>query len=966
MNKTPTPFGDRPPLKDTSKKFINTPRSSKLLAAPSLSIKKIYPLQQIDEKQQQQQQQPIVHVQKLNTSDRTPCLIDTSTPKKDGYLPSLTTRTNNNSIAIVNSMSNNLHNDNNNINNMKNNGTTATTTHTTNSNTIVKKMTGNELSKWQQTWREILPKSFVYFEQDDSNERDKRKAMIALKKLGATIEPFFCENITIIISKRPYNKSIQYPKGDIFKYAAKKQLKVWNIEKVFRFLNHLGEPIPDLDEYDKVISLRNTNNVSNINNNQITNNTQLSNLLMNERLFGPSDRDPNVRRNDFKYFTDFYLYIYDISHKTRPVAIREWKDKFSCPRMHHTTNGKSLFVPEAKSQNPINILKRHQRRLQCLNDTFSYREIVIESSYDETKKNNLQRHPTYEERISFKRKWEEIYYKNYPDEAPFVKLRTQYLSLNPNDKKMFKHMFEDNTDNEKSKNINNNNNNNDDDSIMSRELIDLSSSVKRRKVETKITEHVEHLSDQIEKTNFDNNNKSQDAEIINELDDHDINEQPDSKNNKDTGNIKYIAEISDNKQIISKNEKEDEVNVEAIEEDKNEENNANRSTKKDGDINTEKNEIERNANINEGKNHNDTVREKNNENNESDSDIDISNLISDKIDVIDEINNHLVNQDNKIDDKNDQLSKLSRSKKMPKLMRQDSLINGMSQNISGDGKLLCEYGEIVASGIQASGVNPSGTCSHGNTACNIGNGLGPSKSQVVNKTLVNEHKRIVVLTPLVNNRPKNRDLATMNTTTNKTKVVNSSNKENEKLVTVMVADETIPEEQDEVMVGYKESSNKNTTTINEDELAALRSVEAANPFLSDKYSKQYNNTNSKVKNNVQNQNNLINNEKLGANKNIKLCNKNLKDNNKNIIENENSGQSQKKNNTVTLGVFKEQKQEKSKHELRPGYCENCRVKYSDFSDHIVSEKHRSFAQDDGNFKQIDNLIKLLDSVNHVV
>lgn len=41
---------------------------------------------------------------------------------------------------------------------------------------------------------------------------------------------------------------------------------------------------------------------------------------------------------------------------------------------------------------------------------------------------------------------------------------------------------------------------------------------------------------------------------------------------------------------------------------------------------------------------------------------------------------------------------------------------------------------------------------------------------------------------------------------------------------------------------------------------------------------------------------------------------------------------------------------------KPGYCENCRIKYDDFTEHIYSRKHRKFATDQGNFVDIDALI----------
>ncbi|ODQ77961.1 hypothetical protein BABINDRAFT_163011 [Babjeviella inositovora NRRL Y-12698] len=46
---------------------------------------------------------------------------------------------------------------------------------------------------------------------------------------------------------------------------------------------------------------------------------------------------------------------------------------------------------------------------------------------------------------------------------------------------------------------------------------------------------------------------------------------------------------------------------------------------------------------------------------------------------------------------------------------------------------------------------------------------------------------------------------------------------------------------------------------------------------------------------------------------------------------------------------------------RPGYCENCRVKYDHFDDHIESSKHRTFAVNDTNFGEIDRLMHKLNS-----
>ncbi|KAF2874307.1 sporulation-specific protein 6 [Massariosphaeria phaeospora] len=47
-------------------------------------------------------------------------------------------------------------------------------------------------------------------------------------------------------------------------------------------------------------------------------------------------------------------------------------------------------------------------------------------------------------------------------------------------------------------------------------------------------------------------------------------------------------------------------------------------------------------------------------------------------------------------------------------------------------------------------------------------------------------------------------------------------------------------------------------------------------------------------------------------------------------------------------------------ELKPGYCENCRDKFNDFDEHILSRKHRKFAVTADNWKELDALLAQLD------
>ncbi|KAF2001943.1 hypothetical protein P154DRAFT_431816 [Amniculicola lignicola CBS 123094] len=43
-------------------------------------------------------------------------------------------------------------------------------------------------------------------------------------------------------------------------------------------------------------------------------------------------------------------------------------------------------------------------------------------------------------------------------------------------------------------------------------------------------------------------------------------------------------------------------------------------------------------------------------------------------------------------------------------------------------------------------------------------------------------------------------------------------------------------------------------------------------------------------------------------------------------------------------------------ELKPGYCENCREKFNDFDEHVVSRKHRKFANTQDNWDVLDKLL----------
>ncbi|EPX70958.1 Hsk1-Dfp1 kinase complex regulatory subunit Dfp1 [Schizosaccharomyces octosporus yFS286] len=52
-------------------------------------------------------------------------------------------------------------------------------------------------------------------------------------------------------------------------------------------------------------------------------------------------------------------------------------------------------------------------------------------------------------------------------------------------------------------------------------------------------------------------------------------------------------------------------------------------------------------------------------------------------------------------------------------------------------------------------------------------------------------------------------------------------------------------------------------------------------------------------------------------------------------------------------------QRKIRIDPKPGYCENCREKFDNFEMHIRGRRHRKFAENDENFKELDELFELV-------
>lgn len=222
------------------------------------------------------------------------------------------------------------------------------------------RLVGDELKSWQASWRKIMRESVVYFDTQgcDSNnatqQQEQKRAQRALKLVGCEIVPFYDRDVTIIVSRRGFSASKLYPVNDIFHDAAALKTKVWDFEKVFRFLKNLGVSESAAQERPG----------------------NLSHLLKEEKIFGSTDRDPNAKRDDLYYLEKNFLYVYDLSQAVRPIIIREWLSN-SFPTIHLTLDGKCPFINDVVD----NLERKKLRRLQKFEASKEYRELLKKASY---------------------------------------------------------------------------------------------------------------------------------------------------------------------------------------------------------------------------------------------------------------------------------------------------------------------------------------------------------------------------------------------------------------------------------------------------------------------------------------------------------------------------------------------------------------------------------------------------------
>lgn len=157
--------------------------------------------------------------------------------------------------------------------------------------------------------------------------------------------------------------------ADVLHRARELGMKIWSLEKLQRMMTTM------FDTDTQLVHGHNTrsNTVQGLGGNpKASREADLSQLLRNERINGPSDRDPTVATKEMSLFKGPFLYIHDIDEKQKPILVREYakvthKEDGDWPQFRSVANGKCPFVEEPdysrreQEKENLRLQRQHER-----------------------------------------------------------------------------------------------------------------------------------------------------------------------------------------------------------------------------------------------------------------------------------------------------------------------------------------------------------------------------------------------------------------------------------------------------------------------------------------------------------------------------------------------------------------------------------------------------------------------------
>lgn len=131
---------------------------------------------------------------------------------------------------------------------------------------------------------------------------------------------------------------------DVLHRAQELGIKIWPFEKLQRILTTMFD-------VDTGAQVHGHNTRSNLVNQRPRATADLSQLLRNERINGPSDRDQSVVNKEMHMFKGPFIYLHDMDEKQRPIMVREYKKvavraQGDWPQFRSVTSGRCPFIED--------------------------------------------------------------------------------------------------------------------------------------------------------------------------------------------------------------------------------------------------------------------------------------------------------------------------------------------------------------------------------------------------------------------------------------------------------------------------------------------------------------------------------------------------------------------------------------------------------------------------------------------
>ena len=156
---------------------------------------------------------------------------------------------------------------------------------------------------------------------------------------------------------------------DVLHRARQMGMKIWALEKLQRMISTINDP--DISGHHDNPT---RNNHVGGGNARARGETDLSQVLRNELVNGPSDRDHLSSLKELVTFKGPFIYVHDMNEKTRPVMVREYpkvarRQDGAWPQFRSAALGKCPFLDEPPTRKELDRQRtRQEKKLAPKND----------------------------------------------------------------------------------------------------------------------------------------------------------------------------------------------------------------------------------------------------------------------------------------------------------------------------------------------------------------------------------------------------------------------------------------------------------------------------------------------------------------------------------------------------------------------------------------------------------------------